>query len=97
MTTEVNFEVNVEVHLFNCSAHSAGPGNWKLEDGRWKMEEGRGKQEEGRGKREEGRAKREEGRGSRKCQEALMTHQGGTEEAPCIYKDSRASISKTGI
>ena len=25
-----------------------------------------------------------------------MRHQGGTEEAPCIYIDSRASISKTG-
>ena len=45
---------------------------------------------------EKARGKREVGRGSRKCQEAPRRHQGGTEEAPCIYIDSRASISKTG-
>ena len=34
--------------LFNRSAHSAGPGRWKMEDGRWKMEEEIRKKEEGR-------------------------------------------------
>ena len=70
----------------NAIAPRIPPGR---EDGRWKMEDGKWKREEARGKSEEGRE-------SRKCQEAPRRHQGGTEEAPCIYIESRASISKTG-
>ena len=62
----------VDLGLFNRSAHSAGPGNWKLEDGRWKR-----KRQAGRGKREEGRGKREEGRGKR-----VKEVPGGTNEIP---------------